>query len=68
MQYFTNNDLIRYYFNETQITDTVITQHAIDNFPEVEQEYETMVAIFEKINGTLMNVSESSIQKILSSV
>ncbi|HNR20019.1 MAG TPA: hypothetical protein PKN75_13545 [Bacteroidia bacterium] len=65
MQDFTNNDLILYYFNETQLNQTVATQNAIDTYPEIEQEYETMVAIFEKIDGVLLNPSEKSIQKIL---
>jgi|CXWJ01.1.fsa_nt_gi hypothetical protein len=68
MQDYTHNDLILYYFNETQLTQTVITQNAIDTYPELEQEYETMVAVFEKIDGALINASEKSIQKILSFV
>lgn len=68
MQDYTYNDLILYYFNETQLTQTVITQNAIDTYPELEQEYETMVAVFEKIDGALINASEKSIQKILSFV
>lgn len=66
MQDYTHNDLILYYFNETQLTQTVAIQNAIDNYPEMEQEYETMVAVFEKIDGALLNASEKSIQQILS--
>ena len=62
---FTHNHLILYYFNETDLPDTVITQQHIDTYPEVEEEYDSIVKTMEKIEQALVSPSQESINKIL---
>lgn len=62
---FTHDHLILYYFNETDLPDTVLTQQHIDTYPEVEEEFDAIVNTMEKIENALVNPSAESIQKIL---
>jgi hypothetical protein len=61
----TLNKLILYYFNETNLPETVLTQLAIDGDVEVEEEFQTIVKTMEFIDQSLVNPSQSSIEKIL---
>lgn len=38
-------DLVLYLYNETQLTETVLTQHAIDNDEEIEEEFRQLVFV-----------------------
>lgn len=65
MQNYTPDYLMLYYFNETDMTDSVIIQKQIDNCQETEEEYLNMVTIFDKIDEVMLGANESTIQKIL---
>ena len=64
----TQDNLILYYFNETEMTDSVLIQKEIDYCPHTEETYSHMVAIFEKVDQALFSASEKSIQKVLAMV
>ncbi len=61
----TLNDLILYYFNETGMTDAVLTQKAIDTDTETEEEYNTIVATMDYIDKSMVNPSDQSVKNIL---
>lgn len=62
----TLNDLLLYYFNETDMTDAVLTQQAIDHDAETEEEYHAIVMTMNYIDQSMINPSEKSVQNILS--
>lgn len=62
---FTTNDLILYYFNEVELTDTVLIQQDIDNNSETEENYQEIVQVMDHIDQCLLNPSESVIKNIL---
>ena len=61
----TLNDLMLYYFNETDMTDAVLIQQSIDNDVETEEEYNAIVVTMDYIDKSMVNPSEKSIQNIL---
>jgi hypothetical protein len=62
---FTTDDLIRYAYNETMITDTVLIQQAIDDHIELEETYIGIVSTMRTLDGLMVNPSEKSILTIL---
>ncbi len=63
---FTLDELILYYFNETQLTETVLTQTAIDSDEEIADEFGYIVEIFKKMEEMLLVPSEKSMEAIFS--
>ncbi len=61
----TLDQLILYLYNETEISDTVMVQKAIDNHVEVEEEFSNLIAARDLIDRTLMNASPKSIATIM---
>jgi hypothetical protein len=61
----TQDYLILYYFNETEMTDSVLIQKEIDYCPHTEEAYSHLVTVFEKVDEALFSASEKSIQKVL---
>ena len=63
----TTKKLILYYFNETDLTETVIIQRLIDDDYEVSCEYENIKSSYAFAGSCLMDPSEKSVNKILRS-
>lgn len=61
---FTTNDFILYYFNETEITESVLIQK-IDTCPEAETEFENIVNVMDHIDKIMIAPSASVLQKVL---
>lgn len=61
----TTEKLILYLFNETEMTDSVLVQRAIDYDPEVECEFENLKATLKFLDDSLMLPSEQSIRNIM---
>ena len=62
----TTNDLIRYLFNETELTDTVIIQHEIDHNYFVNEEFEELKETLQLMDEILIAPSKDSINAIFS--
>jgi hypothetical protein len=62
----TLNDLVLYLYNETEITESVMVQRAIDQDENVAEEFYSMAAARDLIDHSLMHASKSSIESILS--
>jgi hypothetical protein len=61
----TTEKLILYLFNETEFTDSVLVQRAIDYDPEVECEFENLKATLCLLNDSLVAPDQKTISKIL---
>ena len=61
----TTENLILYYFNETDLSDTVLTQHEIDTDPDVEDEYQSIVTTMDLIDQSLLCPSRNVVGNIL---
>jgi hypothetical protein len=62
----TLNHLVLYLYNETEITESVMIQKAIDQDEEIAEEFYSMAAARDLIDHSLMHASKSSIETILS--
>ena len=62
---FTTNDFILYYFNEPEITESVLIQKKIDTCPEAETEFENIVNVMDHIDKIMIAPSASVLQKVL---
>lgn len=61
----TLNDLILYLYNETELSQTVQIQQAIDNREEVAETYESLVEARSLVQQSLMHASPVSVQSVL---
>lgn len=61
----TTNDLLLYLYNETEMTDSVLTQQAIDYDPETEEEFEHLKAAVGYLDDLLEKPTRKSISNIL---
>ena len=61
----TLNDLVAYLYNETELTETVLVQKAIDHDEEVAETYSDLLAAKALLDRTLMRPSDVSVQRIL---
>lgn len=61
----TLDHLILYLYNETEMSDSVLVQKAIDYDYEIAEEYENLIAAKNLIDNTLMNASKNSIATVL---
>ncbi|MBK7683444.1 MAG: hypothetical protein IPJ26_13725 [Bacteroidetes bacterium] len=62
----TLNHLVLYLYNETELTESVMVQKAIDQNEEIAEEFYSMAAARDLIDHSLMHASKSSINSILS--
>ncbi len=62
---FTLNNLILYYFNETEMADSVLTQHDIDCNAETEEQYNEIVNTMDYIDYHMISPSSKTISNIL---
>lgn len=61
----TTEKLLLYYFNETEMTDSVLIQRHIDYNPEVEVQFENIKMAFGFLDSILMKPSDKCISNIL---
>jgi hypothetical protein len=61
----TQNRLILYLFNETDMADSVLIQKEIDEDPEVECEFENLKATLNLFDLALTSPSKKSVQNII---
>lgn len=61
----TQDQLILYLYNETQLTESVLVQQAIDTNVDVAEEYSDLIAARNLIDQTLMRPSADSVNSIL---
>jgi hypothetical protein len=61
----TLNDLILYLYNETELSQTVQIQQAIDNHEEVAETFESLVEARSLVQQSLMHASPVSVQSVL---
>ncbi|MBL7924225.1 MAG: hypothetical protein JNL88_08505 [Bacteroidia bacterium] len=61
----TLDHLILYLYNETELSDTVMIQKAIDHDEETASEFENLVAARNLIDRTLMSPSSDSLATVL---
>ena len=62
----TLDDLILYYFNETDMTGSVVTQKNIDSNPETEEQFDEIVRTMDYIDNHMISPSAKTIANILS--
>ncbi len=63
----TLNDFIRYAYNETELTDSVRIQSAIDSDPVIEDEYLEIIQVIGLLDGIVMEPDSDLIENILKS-
>ncbi len=61
----TPNDLVLYLYNETELTDTVLIQHAIDIDEEVAETFSTMVAVKDLLDDSLVSPGKKALRNVL---
>ena len=61
----TLNDLVAYLYNETELTETVLVQNAIDNDEEVAETYQDLLSAKALLDKTLLRPTEGIVQNIL---
>lgn len=61
----TQNRLILYLFNETEMADSVLIQKEIDEDPEVECEFENLKATLMLFDNALTAPSQKSVQNVM---
>jgi hypothetical protein len=61
----TTEKLLLYFFNETDMSDSVLIQRGIDYDPEVEAEFENIKLAFEYLDAALMEPSPRCINAIM---
>ena len=62
---YTTNDLILYLYNETDLTDTVFVQKAIDNDDDIAEEYSQLVAVKQLLDHLPVSPSSASVDSIM---
>jgi len=61
----TFNHLVLYLYNETELSDSVFVQKAIDHHEEISDEFQQLVTVKNLINNCTMHASASSIETVL---
>ena len=61
----TTEKLVLYLFNETEMTDSVLIQRAIDNDDEVEMEFNYIKRAFRYVDRALVDPAPQSVRNIL---
>lgn len=62
---YTTNDLILYLYNETELTDTVFVQNAIDNDDYIAEEYAQLVAVKQLLDYLPAMPSATTVDSIM---
>jgi hypothetical protein len=61
----TLNDLVLYLYNETELTDTVLIQHTIDIDEQVAETFNSMVAVKDLLDDSLVSPGKKALQNVL---
>lgn len=61
----TLNELVAYLYNETELTQTVIVQKAIDHDEEVAETYQDLLSAKALLDKTFLKPSEGIVHNIL---
>jgi hypothetical protein len=61
---YTQNDLLLYAYNETELNDSVRVQNAIDGDPLVEGEYKEIVSTIEALNKMLLEPDDKVMNRL----
>jgi hypothetical protein len=62
---YSTNDLILYLYNETDLSDSVFVQHAIDHDEDVKEEFCQLVAVKELLDRLKTYPSHSTVDSIM---
>lgn len=63
-QNFTDNDLLRFYYNETDVEEGKAIEQALENDFQLKQKYEGLCCTFDKMEQAFMEPSETTIDII----
>lgn len=66
MDKISTKKLLLYLFNETEMTDSVVVQHAIDENYYVAEEFQEMKESLAHLDSIICDPRKSSVDKILS--
>jgi hypothetical protein len=61
----TLNHLVLYLYNETELTETVLVQHAIDSNDEVAETYQDLLAARSLIDKSLLSPGNNALNTVL---
>jgi hypothetical protein len=61
----TLNDLVAYLYNETELTESVMVQNAIDHNYEVAETYQDLISAKALLDTTLLRPSDGVVQRLL---
>ena len=62
---YSQEDLILYAYNETELTDSVLIQQSIDGDPLVEDEYQEIVASIDVLNKVLFEPDQETMDRLM---
>lgn len=65
MDKISTKKLVLYHFNETEMTDSVVIQHAIDTNYFVAEEFKEMKETFDHLDSLMTNPPEKLINNLL---
>lgn len=61
----TLNDLVLYLYNETELTETVLVQNAIDFDEEVAETFNSMVAVKNLLDDSMVYPGKTALKNVL---
>ena len=64
-QVYTEDDLIRYIYNEVSASERLLIENAMDSTPSLKVAYSQMVEVKSRMDSVKMNPSASSVELIL---
>ena len=64
-QNYSQNDLLLYAYNETELSDSVRVQHCIDSDPLVESEYREITASIDSLDKILLEPDANVINRLI---
>jgi hypothetical protein len=68
MQNYSQDDLILYAYNETELSDSVRIQNAIDSDPIVESEYKEITDTLNSLDKILLEPDKNMISRLLEKI
>ncbi len=64
-QVYTEDDIIRYVYNEVSASEKVLIEKAMENQPSLFQAYNQLLEIKSRMDGVVLNPNASSVELIL---
>jgi hypothetical protein len=62
---YSQEDLLLYAYNETELTESVLIQQSIDGDPLVEDEYQEIVASIDVLNKVLFEPDQETMDRLM---